>query len=84
MGRWMSYYFEQKKEGILSEPFSVDDAIPKPVCGIVADGILGAIFLQVTLLLNSEYYYKKMSYFFDFIFVVVGLYGRLLRFFKGL
>lgn len=42
MGRWMSYYFEQKKEGILSEPFSVDDAIPKPVCGIMVDGILGA------------------------------------------
>lgn len=41
-------------------------------------------FLQVALLLNSEYYFKKMFYFFDFIFVVVGLYGRLLRFFKGL
>lgn len=39
----MSYYFEQKKEGgILSEPFSIDDAIPKPICVIMADGILVA------------------------------------------
>lgn len=42
MWRWMSYDFEQKKEGTLSEPFSIDDATPKPVCVIKGWWYLGS------------------------------------------
>lgn len=33
-------YFDQKREGIISKTFSIDDAIPKPICMKMANSIL--------------------------------------------